>query len=72
MDWTGCDAVEVAPGKLGGAVVLTGTRVRASTVVESAELGESPEEIAFNYDLNVVEVRRVLAYASKHGLVSAT
>jgi uncharacterized protein (DUF433 family) len=72
MDWTGCDAVETVPGKLGGAVVLKGTRVSASSVVESAELGESPEEIAFNYDLNVGEVRRVLAYASKRGLVSAT
>jgi uncharacterized protein (DUF433 family) len=45
--------------------LLKGTRVPADTIVESAELGETAEQIAFNYDLKLDEVRRLLAYAAE-------
>jgi uncharacterized protein (DUF433 family) len=65
MDWSGCDIVEVVPGKVSGVPLIRNTRVPADTVLESAELGESSEEIAFNYDLQIEDVRTILEYASR-------
>ena len=66
MDWSGCDIVEVIPGKVSGVPLIRSTRVPADTVLESAELGESPEEIAFNYDLQVEDVHALLEYSARH------
>lgn len=63
MDWSDYEGVETIPGKVSGAPVVKGTRVQADTVVESAELGETPEEIADNFDLELDDVRRLLEYA---------
>jgi uncharacterized protein (DUF433 family) len=65
MDWSGSDIVEVVPGKVSGVPLVRNTRVPADTVLESAELGESPEEIAFNYDLKSEETLALLAYAAE-------
>jgi uncharacterized protein (DUF433 family) len=46
--------------------------VQAITIPESAELGETPEQIAYNYDLKPDEVRRVLAYAVEHSVAPAS
>jgi uncharacterized protein (DUF433 family) len=69
MDWSNYDGVETVPGRVSGVPVLKGTRVPADTIVESAELGETAEQIAFNYDLKVDDVSRLLAYAAKHNAV---
>jgi uncharacterized protein (DUF433 family) len=69
MDWSNYDGVETVPGRVSGVPVLKGTRVPADTIVESAELGETAEQIAFNYDLKLDDVRRLLAYAAKHTVV---
>jgi uncharacterized protein (DUF433 family) len=66
MDWSGCDIVEVVPGKVSGVPLVRNTRVPADTVLESAELGESAEEIAFNYDLQLEDVRTLLEYVPRH------
>jgi uncharacterized protein (DUF433 family) len=66
MDWSGCDIVEIVPGKVSGVPLVRNTRVPAETVAESAELGESPEEIAYNYDLPLEDVLAILAYAQVH------
>ncbi len=70
MDWSGCDIVEVVPGKVSGVPLIRNSRVPADTILESAELGETPEEIAFNYDLRVEDVRKLLAYAARHQITS--
>jgi uncharacterized protein (DUF433 family) len=72
VDWSGCPLVEVVPGKVGGVPVITGTRVQANLIQESAELGETAEEIAYNYDLKLPDVRRLLAYASEHRATPAS
>ena len=72
MDWSGCELVEIVPGKVGGEPVLKRSRVPADTVVESAELGESAEEIAYNYDLDINDVRSILAYARERDAVLAS
>ena len=48
IDWSDCPLAEVVPGKLSGLPVIKGTRVRIDTIPESAELGETPEEIALS------------------------
>lgn len=60
VDWSDCPLVEAIPGRVGAMPVVKGTRVQADTISESAALGETPEEIAYNYDLNPDEVRRLL------------
>jgi uncharacterized protein (DUF433 family) len=69
MDWSNYAGVETVPGRVSGAPLLKGTRVPADTIVESAELGETAEEIAFNYDLKLDDVRSLLAYAARHSAV---
>jgi uncharacterized protein (DUF433 family) len=71
VDWSNYDGVETVPGRVSGVPLLKGTRVPADTIVESAELGETPEQIAFNYDLKIEDVRRLLAYAATHNVVPA-
>jgi uncharacterized protein (DUF433 family) len=61
MDWSSCDIVEIVPGKVSGVPLVKNTRVPAETVAVSAELGETPEEIAYNYDLRLEDVITILA-----------
>lgn len=56
MDWTGCEIVEVVPGKVSGLPVIKNTRVPAELVAESLESGESVEDVAYNYDLKPADV----------------
>jgi uncharacterized protein (DUF433 family) len=63
MDWSGCNVVEVVPGKVSGAPVVRGSRVLADQVIESHALGEAIEEIAYSFDLKHEDVRDLLAYA---------
>ncbi len=64
MDWTGCELLEVVPGKVSGVPILKGSRVQADSIVENAESGENVDDIAYNFDLNPEDIRQVLAYAS--------
>jgi uncharacterized protein (DUF433 family) len=64
MDWCGCEVVETIPGKVSGVPILKGSRVPADAVIENYESGESIEEIAYNFDLDPADIRKVLAYAS--------
>jgi uncharacterized protein (DUF433 family) len=70
MDWSGCDVVEVVPGKVSGLPVIRGSRVPASQVLENRDAGESVEEIAYNFDLKPDDIRAVLAYAARRQLTS--
>ncbi len=68
MDWTGCEVVEVVPGKVSGVPILKHSRVQADTVLESYELGESVEEIAYSFTLNPEDIRKVLSFAQSRQL----
>ena len=66
IDWSKCDDVESVPGRVSGAWVIKGTRVRADAIVENARAGCMAEEIAGpdifpSIPLDVVE--RVLRFA---------
>ena len=69
MDWSSCELVEVIPGKVSGVPLVKGSRVQADAVLENAESGESVEDIAYNFDLNPEDIRKVLAYASSRQTV---
>jgi len=62
LDWSGCDAIEVIHGKLSGVPILKHSRVTVDAVLESYELGESVEDIAYSYSLDPEEIRKVLAF----------
>ena len=66
MDWSECPNVETVPGKVSGQPLLKGTRVQADSIVESAELGRTPEQIASDYRVKVGDVKALLAYAARH------
>jgi uncharacterized protein (DUF433 family) len=71
MDWSDCQVVEIIPGKVSGAPLVRGSRVQADTVLESHQLGESVDEIAYSYDLNPEVIRALLTYAAAHELTKA-
>jgi uncharacterized protein (DUF433 family) len=62
MDWSGCECVEVIPGKVSGVPLIRHTRVPVDLVVASRDGGETVEQIAYNYDLSAEEIWAVLAY----------
>jgi uncharacterized protein (DUF433 family) len=62
-DWTGCDLVEIIPGKVSGKPIVKDSRVMADQVVESYELGESVAKIAYDFTLAPELVSQVLAFA---------
>jgi uncharacterized protein (DUF433 family) len=62
MDWSGCDLIEVVPGKVSGVPLIRGTRLPADQVIDSFDGGETIEEIAYNYDLNPSDVLHILQF----------
>lgn len=67
MDWSGCELVEVVPGKVSGQPIIRGTRILADTIVEDHELGSPIEEIAENYPaLSTDSIRALLSFAEAH------
>lgn len=66
MDWSDCEIVEVVAGKVGGVPIIHGTRMPADQVIESLNIGETVEEIAYNHDLDPVDIRRLKAYRDSH------
>ncbi len=67
IDWSQCPDVESVPGKVSGAWVIRGTRIPAQAVVDNADDGFTPEQIAAEiYDgLSVEPARRVIAFAER-------
>ena len=66
MNWSGCDLVEIVPGKVSGVPVIKGTRVPADQVLASLDGGESVEEVAYNYDLQPAVIRELQAFFQRH------
>ncbi len=62
MDWSRCELVEAVPGKVSGVPVVRGSRVQADTISESYELGETAEQIAYSFDLNLEDVEAMLRF----------
>lgn len=64
MDWSGCELVEVTPGKVSGQPLVKGTRIPADFVVESFELTGSVDEVLEEFpQLSKETVNALLTYA---------
>jgi len=64
MDWSGCELVEVIPGKHSGDPLIRGTRIPADAIVSNFEAGSPLEEIAENYPRASMEtIKALIAYA---------
>ena len=64
MDWSGCDLVEIVPGKVSGAPLLKGTRLPVDAIISNYESGSPIEEIAENYpSASVGVIKTLIAYA---------
>jgi uncharacterized protein (DUF433 family) len=68
MDWSNCSEVERIPGKVSGRWLVVGTRIPAETVIDHAEAGFSPEQIANELfpGMTVDQARRIIDYARQH------
>ena len=63
MDWSGCELVEVIPGKYSGDPLIKGTRIPADEIVSNFEAGSALEEIAGNYpSLSMETIKAVVTY----------
>ncbi len=64
MDWSGCDLVEVVPGKVSGVPLVKGTRLPVDVVLSNFNAGSSLEEISENYPSASPEtIKALVAYA---------
>jgi uncharacterized protein (DUF433 family) len=64
MEWTGCELVEIIPGKVSGAPLVRGTRVSADAIVSNFEAGSPVEEIQENYPwVSLDTIENLLAFA---------
>jgi len=64
MDWSGCELVEVIPGKVSGVPLVVGTRIPADLIVGDYELGSTVDEIEASYpSVSIETINRLIAYA---------
>ncbi len=67
MDWSGCELVEVIPGKVSGQPLVKDTRIPADFVIESFDLAGSVDEVLEEFPRLTEEVvLRLVAFAAAH------
>jgi uncharacterized protein (DUF433 family) len=64
VNWKECAAVETVPGRLSGAPVIKGSRVRPEDLIVNRAEGEA--WLAENYELPIGTVREVLRFYDRH------
>jgi uncharacterized protein (DUF433 family) len=64
MKWKECTAVEIVPGRVAGAPVIKGTRVRPDDLIVNRAEGEA--WLAENHELPIATVREVLRFYDRH------
>jgi len=69
MDWTGCDLVEVIPGKVSGVPLVVGTRIPADLVLNYIDSGSPFEEILEDYpSLSMDTIKTLASFAQSRRL----
>jgi len=56
VDWSGCELVEVVPGKVSGQPLVKDTRIPADFVIESYELAGSVDEVLEEFPRLTAEI----------------
>ena len=64
MGWLDCKVIEQIPGKVSGAPVIKGSRVRPEDLLNNLDLSE--EEIAASFNLRREDVHEVLDFFYRH------
>ena len=64
MNWEECAVVETVPGRVSGAPVIKGSRVRPGDLIVNR--GEGEVWLAENYELPIETVREVLRFYDRH------
>jgi uncharacterized protein (DUF433 family) len=73
MDWSGCELVEVIPGKVSGVPLVVGTRIPADVIIKNFAAGSPVEEIEENYPaLSRKTITALLAHAESRRLQTAS
>ncbi len=70
MDYRDCDLVESVPGRMSGVPVVQGTRVPVEAIEIGEKIGQTPEELAYDYDLNPDDIRKLFAYIRQRQLAT--
>jgi len=64
MDRSGCELVEMIPGKVSGVPLVVGTRIPADVIFDYVDSGSPLEDIARDYpSLSQATIAALLAYA---------
>ena len=67
VDWSGCDLVEVIPGKVSGQPLIKNTRLPVQALIENHDDGLTPAEIVEQFPgVTEEQVRQVVEYARQH------
>jgi uncharacterized protein (DUF433 family) len=73
MDWSGCELVEIVPGKVSGRPLVKGTRIPADVIVCNFEAGSPVAEVQENYpSLSLETIEAVIAFARSRQFQSAS
>jgi uncharacterized protein (DUF433 family) len=64
IDWNQCAAIETVPGRVSGAPVIKGSRVRPEDLIVNRAEGEA--WLAENYELPIDMIREVLRFYERH------
>jgi len=73
MDWSGCELVEVIPGKVSGVPLVVGTRIPADIILDYIDSGSALEEIAEDYpSLSMETIRSLASYAEPRRMSAAS
>jgi uncharacterized protein (DUF433 family) len=64
IDWTECTLIETVPGKMSGAPVLRGTRVRPDDLLVNRD--EGIDWLVENFDIPADVIRLLFAFHDQH------
>ena len=64
VDWTDCSLIETVPGKMSGAPVVRGTRVRPEDLLVNRDQGV--DWLADSHGVDPEVIRRVFAFYDAH------
>ena len=69
MDWTGCELVEVIPGKVSGVPLIVGTRIQADIIFEYLDSAGGLDELAEDFpSLSRGQIQELAAFANSRRL----
>ncbi len=73
MDWSGCELVEVIPGKVSGVPLVVGTRIPADVIFDYVDSGSPLEEIVEDYpSLSIETIRSLASFAESRRMRAAS